>query len=68
MKTLYDIIIYLIVLEMQPPLFYRIILIEFEPTNTTTPDPLSVDRILELWSKTYNTEGKPDWSHIFPLL
>lgn len=21
--------------------------------------------ILEYWSKTYNTEGKPDWSHIF---
>ena len=21
--------------------------------------------IKELWSKTYNTEGKPDWSHIF---
>lgn len=22
--------------------------------------------IIELWSKTYNTEGKPDWSHILP--
>lgn len=22
--------------------------------------------ILDLWSKTYNLEGKPDWSHIFP--
>jgi len=22
--------------------------------------------IKELWSKTYNTEGKPDWSHIMP--
>ncbi|HZK62009.1 MAG TPA: nuclear transport factor 2 family protein, partial [Anaerovoracaceae bacterium] len=20
----------------------------------------------ELWSKTYNRDGKPDWSHIFP--
>ena len=19
-----------------------------------------------LWSKTYNTDGKPDWSHLFP--
>lgn len=28
--------------------------------------PLSVTRVRELWSKTYNTEGKPDWSHIFP--
>ncbi len=25
-----------------------------------------VDQIIELWSKTYNTEGKPDWSHILP--
>ena len=29
-------------------------------------EPLTVDRIRELWSKTYNKEGKPDWSHIFP--
>lgn len=28
--------------------------------------PLSVTRVRELWSKTYNTDGKPDWSHIFP--
>lgn len=28
--------------------------------------PLTVDRIRGLWSKTYNKEGKPDWSHIFP--
>ena len=28
--------------------------------------PLTRERFLELWSKTYNTEGKPDWSHIFP--
>lgn len=27
---------------------------------------LSVDTIRELWSKTYNADGKPDWSHIFP--
>jgi limonene-1,2-epoxide hydrolase len=26
----------------------------------------SADQISELWSKTYNTEGKPDWSHILP--
>jgi hypothetical protein len=24
------------------------------------------DTVKELWSKTYNTEGKPDWSHILP--
>jgi limonene-1,2-epoxide hydrolase len=26
----------------------------------------SADQIRELWSRTYNTEGKPDWSHILP--
>lgn len=26
----------------------------------------SVEEIRALWSKTYNREGKPDWSHIFP--
>ena len=25
-----------------------------------------VETIKELWSKTYNTEGRPDWSHILP--
>lgn len=35
------------------------------------PDPftgvrLTTGMIRELWSKTYNTEGKPDWSHLFP--
>ncbi len=28
--------------------------------------PLSIELVLDLWSKTYNTRGKPDWSHIFP--
>lgn len=27
---------------------------------------LSIEEIRELWSKTYNEVGKPDWSHIFP--
>ncbi|MBW6492243.1 MAG: nuclear transport factor 2 family protein [Lentimicrobium sp.] len=27
---------------------------------------LNIDTIKDLWSKTYNHEGKPDWSHIFP--
>jgi hypothetical protein len=27
---------------------------------------LNTDTLRELWSKTYNTEGKPDWTHIFP--
>lgn len=28
--------------------------------------PINIETVKELWSKTYNTEGKPDWSHIFP--
>ncbi len=27
---------------------------------------LNIHTIKELWTKTYNREGKPDWSHIFP--
>ena len=27
---------------------------------------LSIETIRELWSHTYNTSGKPDWSHLFP--
>jgi hypothetical protein len=27
---------------------------------------LTKELVLELWSKTYNTDGKPDWSHILP--
>jgi limonene-1,2-epoxide hydrolase len=27
---------------------------------------LDAESIKELWSKTYNTDGKPDWSHILP--
>ena len=27
---------------------------------------LTTDTVRELWSKTYNTAGKPDWSHLFP--
>jgi limonene-1,2-epoxide hydrolase len=29
-------------------------------------EPLNTEMVLDLWSKTYNTRGKPDWSHIFP--
>lgn len=28
--------------------------------------PLTVENIKELWSRTYNTHGKPDWSHLYP--
>ena len=27
---------------------------------------LTPERFRQQWSRTYNTEGKPDWSHIFP--
>ena len=27
---------------------------------------LNAESLKELWSKTYNTHGKPDWSHILP--
>lgn len=28
---------------------------------------LNAETIKDLWSKTYNTDGKPDWSHILPF-
>lgn len=41
-----------------------------EKSNEREWDPakvaLDAESIKELWSKTYNTEGKPDWSHILP--
>jgi limonene-1,2-epoxide hydrolase len=27
---------------------------------------LDPDTVRALWSRTYNTHGKPDWSHLFP--
>jgi hypothetical protein len=30
-------------------------------------EALTPERFRELWSQTYNTEGKPDWSHIYPF-
>jgi len=27
---------------------------------------LTLELVKELWEKTYNTDGKPDWSHILP--
>jgi hypothetical protein len=29
-------------------------------------EALTANKFRELWSRTYNTYGKPDWSHIFP--
>ena len=28
--------------------------------------PLDINTVRELWSRTYNTRGKPDWSHLYP--
>jgi limonene-1,2-epoxide hydrolase len=35
-------------------------------SNTTIYTIDNVDQIKELWTKTYNNAGKPDWSHIIP--
>jgi limonene-1,2-epoxide hydrolase len=37
-----------------------------ELKSNVIAEPLTPERFRELWSRTYNTEGKPDWSHIFP--
>ena len=34
--------------------------------SSETLQPLTTELVLDLWSRTYNTQGKPDWSHIFP--
>lgn len=39
---------------------------EEQPTYQENLKPLNKDTVRELWSQTYNTDGKPDWSHIFP--
>jgi len=33
--------------------------------ETSAREPLTVDAVRRLWSQTYNTQGKPDWSHLF---
>jgi limonene-1,2-epoxide hydrolase len=40
--------------------------IENEKLRDSMKGRLSSADVLKLWSKTYNTDGKPDWSHIFP--
>ncbi len=37
-----------------------------ENMKVDATNPININTIRELWSKTYNTAGKPDWSHIFP--
>jgi hypothetical protein len=36
------------------------------PLDLKTNSMLTKELVLYLWTKTYNTEGKPDWSHILP--
>ena len=35
-------------------------------TNTDNYTIKNLEQIEALWTKTYNTAGKPDWSHIIP--
>ena len=37
-----------------------------ESSLTGQLKPLDIYTVKELWSKTYNAHGKPDWSHIYP--
>jgi limonene-1,2-epoxide hydrolase len=37
-----------------------------ENNNPAQLKPLDLTTIRELWSKTYNANGKPDWSHLYP--
>lgn len=37
-----------------------------EENELANNNKLTLEIINELWEKTYNTEGKPDWSHILP--
>lgn len=35
-------------------------------TNAAELHKLTLEIVKDLWTKTYNTAGKPDWSHILP--
>lgn len=37
-----------------------------ENKNNKKVVDLTINTVIEQWSKTYNNDGKPDWSHIFP--
>ncbi len=41
-------------------------LLQFENIDSGLLLPLNTDTVQALWSKTYNANGKPDWSHIYP--
>src|SRR5512141_769291 len=44
----------------------ELINITYQNKTNFAVEPLTEERFRDLWSRTYNTEGKPDWSHIFP--
>lgn len=37
-----------------------------EDFKVETGYQLTLDTVKDLWTKTYNSQGKPDWSHILP--
>ena len=37
-----------------------------EPKDAREDLAIDVETIKDLWSRTYNTAGKPDWSHLLP--
>ncbi len=39
---------------------------DFTTDNNPNEYRLTLDLVNDLWTKTYNTDGKPDWSHILP--
>lgn len=43
-------------------------IIKAEPSKSTncSYSIKTLDQIIELWTKTYNAEGKIDWSHLIP--
>jgi limonene-1,2-epoxide hydrolase len=41
-------------------------LLSIENSEIGLLPPLDIDTVRELWSRTYNSNGKPDWSHIYP--
>lgn len=38
----------------------------FFGTDLNNQYKITLEIVKDLWTKTYNTEGKPDWSHILP--
>ena len=39
---------------------------QFEPQQETPPSALTLEKVREIYSRTYSDDGKPDFSHIYP--